>query len=133
MLWLTEFGTRVLEIYIAYPLLGALIALIIIDIVTGTLVAVGDRTLNSTTSFKGMTRKAMVLLILGTGAVLEPYTGLPLAKLIAGFYICTEALSITENVHRAGVPLPKFLTDTLQKLKNTSESTSDNKGRTPNG
>lgn len=123
---ISVFSAKAMEAYGQYPLIGALIMLIGIDILTGLLNALADRTLNSTTSFRGMTRKAMVLLIVGTGAVLEPYTGLPLSKLIATFYLFTEAISITENLHKAGVPLPSFLTDTLEKLKGKSDKEKPN-------
>lgn len=99
------------------PVVGALLVLMLLDILMGLIVAVGTRTVSSSTSWRGMSKKATVLLILGVAAVIEPYAqGLPLTKLVALFYVVTETLSILENAAAVGVPLPPVLTDALAKL-----------------
>lgn len=100
------------------PLLMTLLILMFADVFAGILVACDRRTLNSTISFRGMTRKVFTLLLVGVATTLEPFAqGLPLAKLVAMFYIVTEAISITENAAALGVPLPRTLVEMLQKLK----------------
>lgn len=100
------------------PVIGALLILMVLDVLVGIVVAIGTRTLSSSVSWSGMSKKAIMLLIVGAAAVIEPYAqGLPLAKLVALFYLVTEGLSILENAALAGVPLPGVLTETLAKLK----------------
>lgn len=100
------------------PVVGALLLLMALDILVGIVVAFGTRTLSSSASWSGMSKKAIMLLIIGAAAVIEPYAqGLPLTRLVGLFYIVTESLSILENASLAGVPLPGVLTDTLAKLK----------------
>jgi len=107
------------------PVVVALILLMFADILTGICCSVVKRTLNSSTSWRGMSRKAMMLLIVSVGAILEPLAqGIPLAKLIALFYLATEVLSVTENAALIGVPLPKVLVDLLIKLREDNKSSS---------
>jgi toxin secretion/phage lysis holin len=107
------------------PVVVALILLMFADVVTGICCSIAKRTLSSSTSWRGMSRKAMMLLIVGVGAILEPLAqGIPLAKLIALFYIATEVLSITENAAIMGVPLPKVLIDLLIKLREDNRASS---------
>ena len=100
-----------------FPLVGILLLLILIDICMGTLAAFVAKRLSSNVSWRGMTKKAASLLVLGMVAAVEPLTGLPLAKLVALFYIWTEAISIVEAAAALGVPLPAQLLDALEKLK----------------
>lgn len=44
-----------------------------------------------------------------------------LGAALAGYYVVQEALSTTENISRAGVPLPKFLLRRLEQLKKIDE------------
>jgi len=102
------------------PVLGGLILLMLIDVFVGVFLSIAKKTLSSTISWRGMSKKAIMLLILGMAAVLQPFLPtIPLLNLVAGFYSMTEALSIVENAAAAGVPLPHGLVDTLAKLKDS--------------
>ena len=100
-----------------YPLRSTLVVLIAADIVMGMLAAIGLKTLNSTTSWKGMTRKGAMLIIVGMAWIIEPLVGFPLGKIVTLFYIATEATSCVENAGLLGVPLPQPLVDVLYKLR----------------
>ena len=96
--------------------------LIVCDIITGLFCAIASKTLNSTTSFRGMTRKAVMFIIIGMAATIEPFTGeIPLARLVALFYCIAEVISILENAAMLGVPLPKILVDSVEKLRKASD------------
>lgn len=101
------------------PVLVTLMALMLIDVIVGVFLAISRKTLNSTISWRGMSRKAIMLLIVGMGLVLQPFMppGIPIANLVACFYVFTEALSILEGAAAAGVPLPAGLVDSLSKLR----------------
>lgn len=95
----------------------------VMDIFCGILLSIVKKTLSSAISWRGMSKKSMVLIMVGLGSVLEPFTqGIPLSRLVGIFYICTEALSILENAAAAGVPLPAVLVDMLAKLKDSQRT-----------
>lgn len=97
-------------------LMQVLIGLMALDIATGMLAAFVNRELSSDVSFRGMARKAIVLLVVAGGVWLEPVTGLPVGQAVAGFYAAHEGLSVIENVTRVGLPVPQVLRDGLRKL-----------------
>ena len=96
------------------PFLLALLFLQVVDIVTGVIAAWIEGKISSAASWVGMGKKVLVILAISMGAVLEPFVGLPLGKVVASYYLFTEAISITENLKRAGVPIPKALRDALE-------------------
>ncbi len=115
---LPQFMRVALDWFSLQPIVSGLLILMLIDVLTGCCLAVVQKKLSSTTSWRGMCKKVIVLLLVGVAAVLEPFAnGIPLSKLVAVFYIVTEALSIMENAAMAGVPLPAPLIDALVKLK----------------
>jgi toxin secretion/phage lysis holin len=99
------------------PFVGILLWLVVIDVITGTFCAIVAKQLNSSISFRGMSRKAVMFLIIGVAAVIEPLAGMPLAKLVASFFALTEVKSILENAALLGVPLPRVLTDAMTRLQ----------------
>lgn len=102
----------------AFPMVKVLGILILADIVSGTLAAIGKKTLNSTTSFIGVTRKAMVILILALSAAMEPFAGgIPLANMVALLYIKNELISIAENAAALGVQFPDAIMEMLSKVQ----------------
>lgn len=114
--WLYEFHN-------SYPFVGILMALMAADVLIGLCAAGIAQKISSTVSQVGMLRKAVILLLVGVGAVLEPYAnGLPLSKMIAVGFSVTELISILENTHRCGLPVPKPLVDMLAKLRNDQKS-----------
>lgn len=99
-----------------------LVILMVLDIATGLLAATVAKVLDSSVGFRGMCRKAIVLLVVTAAAALSSILGdLPLAEIVAGFYCAVEGLSIMENAARAGVPIPKVLKEALIKLKQSGE------------
>ncbi len=97
-------------------LVQVLIGLMALDIATGLLAGFINRELSSDVSFRGMARKAVVLLVVAGGAWIEPAVGLPVGQAVAGFYAVHEGLSLIENTARAGLPVPEVLRDALAKL-----------------
>jgi toxin secretion/phage lysis holin len=105
------------------PLVSTLLLLMIIDVICGLITSFISKTVSSAVSWRGMSKKVIMLLVVGLAAVLEPFAqGIPLAKLVSLFYIATEALSIMENAAIAGVPLPSVLTEALVKIKESQRA-----------
>lgn len=109
----------VVDAYAYSPMVGVFFAFVFLDVCMGLCAAFITKTLSSTVSWIGMTKKVAMLLLIAFAAVLEQMGsgGIPVAKMTAGFFCITEALSILENAARCGVPIPQFLVDTLAQLK----------------
>jgi toxin secretion/phage lysis holin len=106
----------------ANPLINTLLVLIVLDVISGTVLAAVKRKLNSSTGFIGVTRKAMILIVVEAATVLEKFAnGLPIGDLCAMFYIWVEAVSLVENAAGLGVPIPGALRDALLKLRETQQ------------
>lgn len=107
------------------PAIKILVVLIVCDILCGAAVsAVVDRSLSSSASLKGMTKKIAMLLLVFICKYLEPIVqGVPLGMIAALFYCGTELISITENMKRLGVPIPKAIDQALEKLRDKENGT----------
>jgi len=89
-----------------------------IDILMGLLVAFGLKEVNSSISRIGMVRKVGTMLLVALAFILEPYThGVPLGFFTTLAFIVTEAISVTENSAKLGIPVPKPLIEALSKLR----------------
>jgi len=117
-------GAFVLAFFVALnPVYWTLLGFMALDIATGLLAAVATKTLDSTVSFKGITKKMLILLVVVAAALLGSNSqalgltiAVPLGEAVAIYYIVNEALSVIENAGRAGVPIPPMLWDALGKL-----------------
>ncbi len=98
------------------PLVQLLVILMAVDIVTGIMAAVSAKTLCSEVSFRGMSKKAIALVLVGVASYMEVLIQLPLGEMVAGFYCANEGLSVVENSAEAGLPVPQVLKDALAKL-----------------
>jgi len=98
--------------------LKILVLFVVLDYVTGLIVAVMEKKLNSDVGFKGITRKILLFVPIIIAYYLDNLTGHAVLRSIAIlFYIVNEGLSILENLVRAGVPVPGQVRDTLEALK----------------
>lgn len=110
--------------------LGVLIAFIALDYITGLLVAgvfkksekTEDGKLSSAASLKGLIRKGVMLLIVWVACLLDTLTGADYVRTaVILFFIGNEGLSIIENVGLMGVPLPKFLKNAFEAMKDKND------------
>lgn len=102
-----------------------LLFLMALDMVTGIVLAARESQLNSSAGFKGVTKKAAVLIIVLTAYILqhlaEGQVGngfafpLQLGAAVALAYDVIEAVSIIENCHSLGAPVPAVLVNTLHR------------------
>lgn len=74
--------------------------------------------LESNTCMKGLARKSVILLVVLLGAAFDFVFGMRCFcnSLIIGF-ILSELLSVVENCGIMGIPLPKTLTNMIEKLR----------------
>ena len=98
----------------------ALIAFIVIDYITGLMVAIVNKTLNSSVGFKGLAKKVFILLLVLIANILDVHimggSGVVRGVVIA-FYLANEGISILENAGKLGVPYPEKLREVLEQLK----------------
>lgn len=98
----------------------ALIAFIVIDYITGVLVAIYKKKLSSEIGFKGILKKVCIFALVAVGNIFDVYvmeSGACVRTSIIFFYIANEGISILENVSRLNVPIPESLKNILQQLK----------------
>ena len=96
------------------PVIKAMFILMALDILSGLLRSVFDRTISSEVSLKGMVKKSFMLILVGVAAVIQRYlvTGsLPVDLVIgtAGFFCVTEIISILENAAACKQVIPPVL------------------------
>ena len=101
-------------------LMVALIALIIIDYISGVIAAAVEKRLSSEVGAKGIAKKIFMLLIVALANIVDINVigdGHVLKTVTVVFYICNECISLIENAGRIGVPVPKKLLDVLEQLR----------------
>lgn len=99
----------------------ALIALIVMDYISGVLAAAVEKRLSSAVGAKGIAKKVFMLLIVAVANIVDINVigeGNVLKSVTVIFYIANECISLIENAGRLGVPVPKKLLDVLEQLKN---------------
>ena len=101
-------------------MLIALIALIILDYISGVIAAAVEKRLSSEVGAKGIAKKIFMLLIVALANIADMNVigdGHVLKTVTVVFYICNECISLIENAGRIGVPVPKKLLDVLEQLR----------------
>lgn len=106
-------------------LLYALLVLVILDYVTGVLNAIDQKRLSSSVGYKGITRKVLIFVLVGTANVVDVYilgkAGVLRATVIF-FYISNEGISILENASYLGLPVPQKFQSVLKQLHQKEEN-----------
>ena len=103
-------------------ILKALIALVILDYVTGVLKAITNKTLSSQIGFKGLIRKIVIFIVIATAVIIQSVVGdaIPLREVTIIFFLCNEGISLLENASEF-VPIPDKLKETLIQLRDKED------------
>ncbi len=105
----------------------ALIAFVVIDYITGLMVAVLERKLSSEVGFRGIFKKVMIFTLVGIGNIVDVYlikNGSAIRTAVIFFYLSNEGISILENTGKIGLPIPEKLKKALEQL-NKEEKTDE--------
>ena len=96
---------------------------ITLDYISGVIVACYQKKLSSEIGFKGLLKKAWILLIVGLAGLLDKSLGFGSVarSMVCCFYICNEAISIVENGANLGIPFPKKLLDMILSAKRKND------------
>ena len=103
-------------------ILKALVALVILDYVTGVLKALSTKTLSSAVGFKGLIKKTVIFIVVATAVIIQSVIGeaVPLREITIIFFLCNEGISLLENAAEF-VPIPEKLKDALIQLREKSD------------
>lgn len=105
--------------------LYALLAFVIIDYLTGVMVAVVQKQLSSEVGFKGIAKKVLIFCLVAIGHIVDTQiikSGSVLRTAIVFFYLSNEGISILENVTLIGLPVPQKLRDVLEQLRDEKQT-----------
>jgi toxin secretion/phage lysis holin len=103
-------------------ILKALVALVILDYITGVLKAIATKTLSSEIGFRGPIKKIIIFVVVATGVIVQSVIGdsVPIREIVIIFFICNEGISLLENASEF-IPIPAKLKETLIQLRDKSE------------
>lgn len=103
----------------------ALITFVVIDYITGVMVAILEKQLSSAFGFKGIFKKVLIFTLVGVANIIDNYlikNGSAIRTAVIFFYVSNEGISILENSAKVGLPIPKKLKDILKQLNKEDES-----------
>lgn len=110
--------------------LAVLVGFMAADLLTGSILALvfhkSEKTdagkYSSSAGFKGIVKKGVMLLVVWIACLLDQLSGAAYARnAIILFFVGNEGLSILENIGLMGVPLPSFLKNALEAMKDKND------------
>ncbi len=104
--------------------LYSLLGFVVIDYLTGLVLAAARRQVSSQIGFTGILKKMLIFVIVAMGHLLDQNLlggSATLRTAMIFFYLANEAISITENLGALGFPLPPKLKQVLTQLSAESE------------
>lgn len=106
-------------------LLIALAIIMAADFITGVAASFFEqKKTSSKRAFKGLVKKGAMVSLVIVANQLDSISGTDsgfLRNAMIFFLIGTEGISITENMHRLGVPVPKFISDRFEQMTNEKD------------
>jgi len=130
--WLAALGGAIASFFTGLPpIIWVLLAVMTVDYVTGIICGFMGKSpktqhggLSSSEAFKGLLKKALILLVVLLAALLDKAvsmgTGITfeaVAGATALWFIASEGFSILENAAHMGIPIPKVLLQALEIVR----------------
>lgn len=101
--------------------LKVLVAMVVLDYITGITLAIFEKKLSSEIGFKGLFKKMMIFALVYVAVLADQATNTDIIRTITiMFYIANEGISVLENAGKLGVPYPARLKNILTQLKSKS-------------
>lgn len=103
-------------------LLYCLLAVMVLDYITGVLKAVANKNLSSRIGFVGLIKKIMIFIVVACSVILTKITGdvIPLREVTVVFFSCNEMLSLLENAAEF-INIPPKLKSVLLQLRDKED------------
>lgn len=104
-------------------ILQILVLFVVIDYITGVICAIDKRVVSSKVGFKGILKKLCIMFSVVIATQFDKILNQDnfCRQVVCLFYISNEAISILENLNNLGVPVPKILKQTIEKMHDESE------------
>ncbi len=111
--------------YIGYFLGGwdgflfGLVAFVVIDYLTGVMVAILEKRLSSEVGFRGIFKKVLIFSLVAVAHIVDSQliqAGSAVRTAVIFFYLSNEGISIVENAAKIGLPIPEKLKTVLGQL-----------------
>ncbi len=127
---ITSYASAILGAFTGYFLGGfdgflyALLTFVVIDYITGIMVAIIKKELSSEIGFKGIFKKVLIFALVGIAHIVDTQIigdGSVLRTAVIFFYLSNEGVSILENVTLIGLPVPEQLKSVLEQLRNEKD------------
>lgn len=109
--------------------LYALIIFVIVDYITGIMVAIIKKELSSEIGARGIFKKILIFILVGIAHIIDSRLigeGSVIRTAVIFFYLSNEGISIIENSTRIGLPVPQKLKDVLAQLHGKSKGEDEN-------
>ncbi len=101
--------------------LYALVLFVVIDYITGLMVAILEKKISSEVGFKGIFKKVLIFTMVAISHSIDFYiiqNGSTIRTAVIFFYLSNEGISIIENASKMGLPIPEKLKTVFGELKN---------------
>lgn len=111
--------------------LYGLLIFVIIDYITGLMVAVVQKKVSSEIGFKGIFKKILIFCLVGVAHIVDTQIigdGSVLRTAVIFFYLSNEGISILENVSLIGLPVPEKLKEVLEQLRKEKDKVNCSEG-----
>ena len=107
------------------PLLYVLCAFMIIDYISGVMIAIVSKGLSSAIGARGIFKKILILAFVGISHVIDAYvigSGQTFQTAIIFFYLSNEGIAIVENATTLWLPVPAKLKNLLKQIDDPENS-----------
>ena len=101
-----------------------LVVFIVVDYITGIMKSLVDRNLSDEKGFRGVFKKITLFMLIGITNLIDNYLLMGSGAFRAAvvfFYISNEGISILDNAHKIGLPVPTKLQRLISYLRDRSE------------
>lgn len=100
-------------------ILHALVALVIVDYLTGLLKAWNLKEISSRIGFVGLIKKVLIFVVIAVAVEVEKVIGdsIPLREIVIMFYLANEGISFLENVS-VFINFPEQIKDAFLQIRN---------------
>ncbi|MGS0745872.1 phage holin family protein [Syntrophomonas erecta subsp. sporosyntropha] len=99
--------------------LYALITFVVIDYLTGVMLAILEKRLSSEVGARGIFKKVLIFSLVAVGHIIDAQVitnGSAVRTAVIFFYLSNEGISILENAAKIGLPIPEKLKLVLDQL-----------------
>jgi toxin secretion/phage lysis holin len=104
--------------------LYALVAFVVLDYITGVMLAALEKRLSSEVGAKGIFKKVLTFALVGIGHIIDSQIigdGSVVRTAVIFFYLSNEGVSILENSSMIGLPIPEKLKNILAQLRDEGD------------